>query len=284
MILIDGKRDGCVPAADSSVLRGDGVFEALRTFDGAPFALAEHLDRLAASARRMGLEIPSPELLAGWVREAAEPIGPGIVRIIVTRGDDVATSRSIVMAQSVPEVPAPFTVLPIAAPWHPAGRQWNLAGVKTLSYAPNLDATRQAQSAGFSDALLTDDDGVILEGPTFSIAWLRDADLETPSLELGILASITRRQVLDLAAEMGVGVRTGRFPITRLDGATDLVAVSTVKQVTPIERCGTHRPPSTGFDLRLRDSFLAMVEVQLADDPGSEPIRDQTRDVLSDGE
>lgn len=263
MILIDGEPDGCVPATDSSVLRGDGVFEALRTFDGAPFALADHLDRLAASALPMGLALPSPEMLAAWVREAAEPDGPGMVRIISTRGDDVASSRTIVMSQPVPDVPSPFTVLPVAAPWHPAGRRWNLAGVKTLSYAPNLDASRQAQSAGFSDALLTDDDDVILEGPTFSIAWLRDGVLETPGLELGILASITRRQVLDLAAGMGVRVRTGRFGITRLDDATDLVAVSTVKQVTPIEWCGTRRPPRTGFDLRLRASFLTMVEEHL---------------------
>jgi branched-subunit amino acid aminotransferase/4-amino-4-deoxychorismate lyase len=263
VILIDGKPDGCVPATDSSVLRGDGVFEALRTFDGAPFALVDHLDRLASSALPMGLSLPSPETLAAWVRQAAEPDGPGIVRIIATRGDDVAPSRTIVMSQPVPDVPSPFTVLPITAPWHPAGRRWNLAGVKTLSYAPNLDASRQAQSAGFSDALLTDDDGVILEGPTFSVAWLREGVLETPGLELGILASITRRQVLDLAAEMGARVRTGRYGITRIDDATDLMAVSTVKQVTAIERCGARELPSTGFDLRLRASFLAMVEDQL---------------------
>ena len=263
MILIDGKPDACVPASDSSVLRGDGVFEALRTFDGAPFALVDHLDRLAASALPMGLALPSPETLAGWVHEAADPDGPGIVRIIVTRGDDVVSSRTIVMSQPVPDVPSPFTVVPVNAPWHPAGRRWNLAGVKTLSYAPNLDASRQAHSAGFSDALLLDDDGIILEGPTFSIAWLREGALETPSLELGILASITRRQVLDLAQEMGVGVRTGRFEISSLNDATDLVAVSTVKQVTSIERCGTLRPPSTGFDLQLRASFLTMVEEQL---------------------
>ena len=282
MILVDGDPAGTVPATDSSVLRGDGVFEALRTFDGVPFALEAHLDRLDASAALMELPPARRELITAWVSRVALADGPGLVRIVLTRGDATTPSRTIVLAQVVPSTPVPFTITPVAAPWHPAGRPWRLAGAKTLSYAPNLDATRQAQALGYSDALLTDDHGIVLEGPTFSVAWVRDGVLETPGLDLGILASITRRQVLDLADDLGVETREGRFPIARLDTATDLMAISTVKQVTPVVACGSLQPPSTGMAERLRRAFLAGIDRWAG--WVSETVADEAGDVLPDRE
>lgn len=282
MILVDGDPDGMLPATDSSVLRGDGVFEALRTFDGVPFALEEHLDRLDASAALMELPPAQRDLLSAWVSRVAITEGPGLVRIVVTRGDATTPSRTIVLSQAVPATPAPFTVAPVAAPWHPAGRPWRLAGAKTLSYAPNLDATRQAQSLGHSDALLIDDHGIVLEGPTFSAAWVRDGVLETPGLDLGILASITRRQVLDIAADLGIETREGRFSLDRLETATDLMAISTVKQVTPVVACGALAPPRTGVAERLRREFLARVDRWAGS--RSQTFADQAGDVLSDRE
>jgi branched-subunit amino acid aminotransferase/4-amino-4-deoxychorismate lyase len=258
VILVDGQPSEYIPVWDSVVQRGDGVFEALRTADGRPFALEEHLDRLERSAAAMELTTVDRELLRSWVHRAAEPEGHALVRILLTRGDRGAGSRTVVLSQPLPETPESFTLLPHRAPWHPAGRTWELAGVKTLSYAPNLAASRFAQREGHSDALLVSDDGTILEGPTFSVGWLVDGYFETPSLGLGILASITRAQAIDLIRELGVGVIEGRFHVDRLEKATDVVAMSTVKQVTTVERCGERRLQSTEFSTRLQTAFAAL--------------------------
>lgn len=258
MILVDGEASGCVPATDSAVLRGDGVFEALRTSDGVPFALEEHLDRLERSAHAMALSLVDRERLRSWVGQAAEPHGDAMVRILVTRGDDVSNGRTIVLSLPLPEVPDPFTILPHRAPWHPAGRPWELAGVKTLSYAPNVAASRVAEQAGYSDALLISDDDTILEGPTFCIGWLVEGRFETPSLDLGVLASITRAQAIELTRSLGVGVVEGRFHLDRLESATDVIAMSTVKQVTQVRRCGGLEPETTDFTDRLRRAFEAL--------------------------
>lgn len=257
MILVDGEPSDHLPVTDSVVQRGDGVFEAIRTVAGRPFAFEEHLDRLERSAAAMDLEVVDRELLRSWVDLAAEPVGHALVRILVTRGDNGSAGRTVVLSQPLPDVPEPFTVLPHRAPWHPAGRPWELAGVKTLSYAPNLAASRTARRAGYSDALLVSDDDVILEGPTFCIGWLVDGHFETPSLDLGILASITRAQAIELAGSIGVGVLEGRFHLDRLEKATDLIAMSTVKQVTPVARCGDLAPPLTDFTDRLRRAFAS---------------------------
>ncbi len=253
MILVNGEAINAVPATDSAVLRGDGVFEALRTRDGAPFALEEHLDRLERSATAMDLAMGDRDRIRSWVETAAEPSGDALVRILVTR-----SGLTIVLSEPLPIIPDPFTVRPHRAPWHPAGRPWELAGVKTLSYAPNLAASRIAQRAGFSDALLVSDDGTILEGPTFCIGWMVDGRFETPSLGLGILASITRAQAIDLVAGLGVGVVEGRFHVDRLEKATDVIAMSTVKQVTPVVRCGDLLPGATEFTAGLARAFAEL--------------------------
>jgi len=260
VILVDGEPADRIPVSDSVVQRGDGVFEALRTAAGEPFALEEHLDRLDQSAAAMELETVDRELLRSWVHRVAEPEGHALVRILVTRGDDGADGRTVVLSQPLPEVPEPFAVLPHRAPWHPAGRPWELAGVKTLSYAPNLAASRVARRAGYSDALLVSDDDTILEGPTFCIGWLVDGHFETPSLDLGILASITRAQAIDLAHSLGFGVVEGRFHLDRLTDASDVIAMSTVKQVTPVARCGDLVPPTTDFTARLRLAFASFAD------------------------
>ena len=258
MILVDGEISDCLPVSDSAVLRGDGVFEALRTTDGVPFALEEHLDRLEQSAAAMELPLVDRDLLRGWVASASEPVGDAMIRILVTRGDDTSAGRTVVLSLPVPSVPDQFTVLPHAAPWHPAGRGWELAGVKTLSYAPNLAASRVAHRAGFDDALLVSDDSTILEGPTFCIGWLLDGRFETPSLDLGILASITRAQAIELSRSLGVPVVEGRFHLDRVRSATDVIALSTVKQVTPVIRCGDFEPTQTEFTGSLRGAFETM--------------------------
>ena len=99
------------------------------------------------------------------------------------------------------------------------------------------------------------DDETILEGPTFCIGWMVDGRFETPSLDLGILASITRAQAIELAHGLGVGVVEGRFHLDRLEKATDVIAMSTVKQVTPVERCGDLEPMATEFTARLARAF-----------------------------
>lgn len=241
---IDGERssDASILVADGAVLRGDGCFEALRSYDGIAFAVDDHVRRMLRSAAALDLDPPDPDLLARWIRRAAREGGDGIVRVVLTRGSDVpdvsSPSRCLVIHHSVPDSPAGVRLAPLEAPWHPAGRPWALAGAKTISYAPNMASRREAVKRGFDDALLLSDDGTILEGPTFSVAWVVDGTIETPGLDLIILDSITRRVVLDLAQESGFEVVEARFPLHRLERAQEVMVMSTVKEVTPAVAVG----------------------------------------------
>jgi branched-subunit amino acid aminotransferase/4-amino-4-deoxychorismate lyase len=261
LVLIDGETgDGRIPVFDDGLLRGDGCFEAIRSYRGRPFALEQHLTRLSASASALAISLRPIALIARWVEEVAASGGDCIVRVVVTRGSTVPghhrPPRCIVMSHPLPAHKAELSLLAVPAPWHPAGRAWELSGVKTISYAPNQAATRLAGEAGFDDALLLSDAGTILEGPTFSFAWIVGGVLETAGIDLGILDSITRQLVLADSAAIGLKVKEGRFDIGRLINASEAMAMSTVKQVVPVTAVGEWTFPIGVVASTLNDALL----------------------------
>lgn len=263
-VLINGARsDGRIPVTDSAVLRGDGCFEVVRTYGGNAFALDEHLDRLQRSAGSLGIALPPRRDLEDWVARTADELEDGAIRIVVTRGSSVPglddPPNVIVFGHTWHRVNEAARLLPVEAPWHAAGADWQLAGAKTISYAANMAATRQAQSAGFDDALLMTADGVMLEGPTFSVGWVVDGVLETPTLALGILDSITRRIVLSRATDLGIEVVEGSWTTGRLEAASEVVAWSTIREVQPVVAIGERQWQSGPMTTRLSRAYAELV-------------------------
>ncbi|HSL25240.1 MAG TPA: aminotransferase class IV, partial [Acidimicrobiia bacterium] len=214
LVLIDGEPGpGLISVFDGGLLRGDGCFEAIRSYRGRLFAWPEHLARLHLSAHALGIRVPDTHRLQSWAEEVAADGGDCIVRVVLTRGGEipgrVTPPRCIVLSHPVSAPGPELSLASIPAPWHPAGRPWELSGVKTISYAPNQAATRRAAAAGCDDALLLSGEGIVLEGPTFSIAWVRAGSVETPGLDLGILDSITRRFLIEICAERGIRLAEG---------------------------------------------------------------------------
>ena len=263
-VLINGEvSDGSVPVTDSSVLRGDGCFEALRSYGGVVFALKEHLDRLDRSASALGIGLPSRSDLEHWITSTAAEFGDCVVRIVVTRGAAVPgadhPSQVIVFGHPWTTPNGGARLFPVVAPWHAAGVDWDLAGAKIISYAPNLAATRRAQTEGFEDALLMTVDSLILEGPTFTVAWVVDGVLETPTLELGILDSITRRVVLEEAKDLGIDVVEAAWEIDRIDDASEMMAMSTIREVQPVVSIGDVFFERGEITARLGEAFRTRV-------------------------
>lgn len=271
-VLIDGRpvdpSEAAVSVFDWGTIRGSGIFEVIRSYDGKPFRLDAHLRRLKRSAAGLHMPTPDTSSIEEWVRAVAAEGGDCQVRIVITAGgrDPLvdAPSRIVVMWEPVPEVPATLSVLPTLAPWHPAGAPGGFAGVKWLSYAPNMACTDAAQRAGFHDALLLSSGGSVLEGPTFTVGWITDGVFETPTLDLGILASITREAVLEAAHRLGLRVHEGDYPLDRVLEADEVVAMSTVKEVTPIERIGECDLPLGPFAPKLRAEYAQFVADELA--------------------
>jgi branched-chain amino acid aminotransferase len=213
-----------IPATDEGLLRGDGVFEVVRVYDGTPFALAEHLDRLERSASnlrlpdvfRAELEAEIPELLAA--RGGSE--FDGVLRIVVTRG-----GRRLLLTEPIaPKPPGVRLGFVTYAPTRV------LDGVKSLSYAANMLTTRLAQERGFDEALLVTPHGRVLEAPTSTLFWVAaDGALCTPPLDEHILASITRDRLVTL-----LGAEERPCTAEELLGAREAFLASTIREVQAI--------------------------------------------------
>jgi branched-chain amino acid aminotransferase len=243
-----------IPATDEGLLRGDGVFEVIRVYDGTAFALTDHLDRLERSGAnlrmpdvfRAELEAEIPELLDARGGSGFD----GSLRIVVTRG-----GRRLLLTEPAPAKP-PGVRLGIVT-YAPTRV---LDGVKSLSYGANMLCTRLAQERGFDEALLVTPHGRALEAPTSTLFWVdTDGTLCTPPLDEHILASITRDRILQL-----VDVEERSCPIETLLAASEAFLASTIREVQSI---GAIEDVEFEEGPRAREAasaFRAHVEAELA--------------------
>jgi len=220
-------------ADDEGVLRGRAVFETLRVYDGRPFEFHPHFDRLKESARKLRLAEPPIvdfQALAHAVLAAAGESNC-VLRFLWT--PDTGLVLVSALPDGLDELRARGLRLQVCE-WATGA----LAGAKSTSYAENMAAQSSAEAAGFDDALLVAADGTVLEAPTANV-WFREGDLLlTPSLDLPILAGVTRAVVRMLAPQLNIGVEEGRYELDRLLAADEVFLTSSVREVMPVSRVG----------------------------------------------
>jgi branched-chain amino acid aminotransferase len=253
---IDGRitqtAEARVPASDDGLLRGDGVFEVIRLYAGRPFALAEHLDRLERSAGALELPVERTALEAE-ITALLDEFGPheAQLRLVITRGGlRIAATENLPSLGEVVSL-ASVTYSPTVI----------LTGVKSLSYAANMQATRLAKAQGADEAVLVRPDGIVLEPPTSTVFWVSsDGQLRTPSLEAGILASITRARIVD-----ALEVEQGEFTIDDLRGAREAFLASTIREVQPVSAIDGAELPSCPGDrtIEAREAFAAALAEEM---------------------
>jgi branched-chain amino acid aminotransferase len=210
-----------IPASDDGFLRGDGVFEVIRLYDGRAFALDDHFRRLANSAAnlRLPLDVETVRADVDALLEANEEQDAAL-RIVLTRG-----GHRLAMIEELKPLPPTLAVDTIE--YSPTRV---LDGIKSLSYAANVLARRLAQEQGADEALLVTPHGRVLEGPTCTFVCSLDGEtLVTPPLSEHILDSITRRR-------LSVIENLREQVLTRDDlvGVREAFMASTLREVHPI--------------------------------------------------
>lgn len=239
-------------ADDLGVLRGDGVFETIHVRGGTPWLLDEHLARMASSARRMDLALPSRPALAELAAQACAAWPPGVegaLRLVCTRGAEDTSGPVTVFATLSMIGPDTLRIrrngaavvtatLAVAAYARPAA-PWLLGGAKTLSYAVNMASQRHAQSLGADDMLWVSADGYALEAPTSTLVWRdRDRLVTVPAEPTGVLPGTTARYLLDRAGELGLRADEEMLAperLSRLDGAWLLSSVRGIAEIRALD-------------------------------------------------
>jgi branched-chain amino acid aminotransferase len=253
---VDGKIsstvEATIPLKDDGLYRGDGAFEVIRIYGGRLFALADHLDRLQRSGAAIQLEFDRPALereIEALLAELGD--ADGQLRLIVTRG-----GRRIAATEPLP--PHAETLRLATVTYSPTVI---LNGVKSLSYAANMQATRLAKAQGADEAVLVQPDGTVLEPPTSAIFWVSpQGSLRTPALDVGVLESITRDRLV-----RALDVEEGAWPVADLRAASEAFLASTTREIQAVAAIdGAELPAAPGPRTREAfESFLATLGKEL---------------------
>ena len=250
--------DATVPqlsVTDLVATRGDGIFETIGAFDGTPVNVGPHLARLARSAEMVDLPAPDQGVLADAVDAAIaahEPVAELSVRVMYTRGIEGAGEPTCWIHARVSDDWSPYRAgmkvaaldrgLPTSAP---ATSPWLLAGAKTLSYAVNMAAVREAKRRGAADVLFVSSDGYALEGPTSTLLVRRGDTFLTTPVSAGVLAG-TSVQTLFAWLREQQGLATGEELMTLDDVAASDGAwlLSSTRLAAPIAQLDDRELPT----------------------------------------
>lgn len=254
---------------DLGITRGDGVFETITVVDGRPQALEAHLDRFGRSAAMLDLPAPDPD---AW-RQAIEavcarldPVREAFAKTVLTRGVE-GTDRPTGWVYAAPSVDSTaartegISVVVLDRGYrHDVERTspWLLQGAKTLSYAVNMAALREAARRGADDALFASSDGYVLEGTRANLILKVGDRLVTPRTDIGILAGTTQADVFRFAEQEGIETAYELVTLADLHAADALWLVSSVRQAAPIRSVnGDARAIDADLTDRINEFLLA---------------------------
>jgi branched-chain amino acid aminotransferase len=254
VVVIDGNLSGpeqaFVSVFDRGFLYGDAVFETLRTYSGRPFALDEHLDRLRWSAGRVFIELAvGADVLKQEIARALAEVGnpESMIRVMITRGrGELGLDPALAESPTRVIIVAPLHTPPPEAYERGVGvvtfrtqrvaDATDAAGAKIANYLIAVLATREARRADAVEALIIDNQGLVVEGTSSNVFAVVAGRLLTPPESLGILPGITRARVLEAAGALGIPVDLAALPVEALLAADELFISSSIREILPVVR------------------------------------------------
>ena len=248
---VDGKYvpkdEASVSIYDHGFLYGDGVYEAIRAYDGNVFKLREHLDRLYESAHSIKIDIPlSKEEMSRLVVEVLRKnqLMNSYIRIVISRGrgrmgvDPRNCTKPTVVIMVEPREPLfGENVKGISAIMCSLRRtpSWSLdPRIKTLNYLNNIMAKIEAIEAGVEEAIMLNEQGYIAETSTENIFVVKNGTVSTPHPSQGVLRGITRDAVITAAKSLGYPVEERAMTVHELYNADEVFVTGTAAELVPI--------------------------------------------------
>ncbi|MGC5776935.1 aminotransferase class IV [Paenibacillus pabuli] len=240
-----------VPVTDHGFLYGLGLFETFRTYQGVPFLLERHLERMASGCRELGIPFTTTAAeVTGWIKNLllANELQDAYVRYTVSAGEaplglpsgDYEQPNHIVLAKALPEPSLSLykngkMLQRLSTPRNtPEGD----VRLKSLHYMNSILAKRELNGYGQhvqgAEGLQFSRSGHVAEGIVSNVFWVRKGVIYTPSIETGILPGITRAVVLELATQQGIPYREGLFPWEDLLNTDEIFLTGSVAELVPV--------------------------------------------------
>lgn len=243
-----------VNVRDRGFMYGDGAFETMRVYGGEIFEWEAHADRLRRSCETLGFAdaLPEDDDLRGRIEEtlAANELDDAYAKLSTTRG--------VQPGKLTPDPAVDPTIVVLVSPLPRGGtggeRVWDEpatlstveqrkvpdsalpAAAKTHNYLNSILARLELRGSEADEAIVQSVDGLLAEGATSNLFFLREGTLCTPAESVPLLPGITRDIVLELAEEAEIPVETGEYEPDQLDDATELFVTNSTWEIRPVTR------------------------------------------------
>lgn len=233
---------------DRGTYFGDGVYEVLRSYNGKIFAFSEHMERFARSLAAIRIDGIDIAAVRERVERAFKTAGMANAKIYfhVTRGSgprnhawDGSLKPNFFLTLSELTDNLQEKATGIAVSTYPDLR-WKRCDIKSLNLLPNVMARQDAAEKGCGEAILVDDGGLITEGAASAFFAIVNKAIVTAPLTANVLPSITRRYVVPLAKQVGLGLDERCLTPQQAASADELFLAVTTKDIVPIVKFDGH--------------------------------------------
>lgn len=239
-----------VPVTDSGLLYGMGLFETMRSYNGTIFRLDDHLDRLSASAKTLGIKNTCDKNFiadAAYRLLDANKLTDARMRLTLTSGpmslpDEQRKSTLVITAAKLQPYPPEYYnngVLVVLAPCR-QNPDDPACGHKTINYLSRMLTLQLAHQKRAAEALWFTTDSRLAEGCISNVFLVKNSTLYTPPLQTPVLPGIARKTVCQIAPENSIELVEKDLYIDDLLAADEAFLTNVIMQILPITRIEKH--------------------------------------------
>jgi D-alanine transaminase len=236
------RNEATVDIEDRGYQFGDGVYEVIKVYDGKPFYLNKHLDRLERSALEIKLALPFAidvirDNLLELVKETS--LIEGHIYLQITRGTSERTHHFPTNTESVFVAYTKKTNRPISQQQNGIKTiltediRWLRCDIKSLNLLGNVLAKQQAKESGADEAIFHRGD-TVTEGSSTNLFIIKDRIIYTHPANNLILNGITRDVCFEIIENSNYKINQETFSVKDLLAADEVFVTSTTMEIVPV--------------------------------------------------
>lgn len=239
------KEEARISPFDHGFMYGLGAFETFRTYNGHPFLLDDHLERLNDSLVDMNIDLVlHRDEVMTVLRQLlqANELKDVYVRLNISAGvgdiglqtDPYTAPVVIVYMKPLPSVASSEKICAILKTKRnsPEGKK----RLKSHHYLNNVLGKREIGNDPRMEGIFLNEQGFVTEGIVSNIFWVKNGIVYTPSLETGALNGITRQFVLALFTALQIRYEEGLYRLHELETADEVFLTNSIQEIVPVVR------------------------------------------------
>ena len=241
--------DANISSADRGFLYGDGIYETLRSYNGKPFKLADHLERMRDSARQLKISFDYTNADIGErINELLEKnhTQDAYIRITLSRGsgggrlqmDDNIEPTTLIQVKPFSPYDSKLydEGMSLVVSDYKRSTTCLISRYKSTNLLQSILRKEEAKKKSAHEAIILNTDSYVAECVVSNIFMVSDGNVITPSLDTNILPGITRKTVLDICSNTGIPVSEEHFMVERLLKSDEVFITNSLMEIMPVSK------------------------------------------------